>query len=52
MADNEYLCLSCGRHYMALPAADDTEKATCPRCNGTNVLKINISGLFGLSGGG
>ena len=53
MATNDYICLTCGRHYVT--AEHDTVPSTeqkCPHCEGVNVLKLNLGNIFGFSGGG
>ncbi|MCI0468994.1 MAG: hypothetical protein L0Y62_02885 [Nitrospirae bacterium] len=48
----EYLCFSCGVKY-ALPQLDDSDiEAKCPRCNSSNVLKLEGTNDMGFFGGG
>lgn len=53
MATNDYICLTCGRHYVTVEQCVGTAEDTkCPHCAGANVMKLNLGNIFGFSGGG
>lgn len=50
MATGDYLCLTCGKHYVTVKI--DTESSTeqkCPHCEGANVMKLNLDGISSAS---
>ena len=51
MAENEYICLACGSYYMSTSSAThDCADKNCPKCDSSNVMKLNVTELFGFSG--
>ena len=53
MAKQEYVCLSCGNYYSTVQAASfGKNDKVCPKCSSSNVMRLNVSKLFGLTGGG
>ncbi|HXX57398.1 MAG TPA: hypothetical protein VEI96_05300 [Thermodesulfovibrionales bacterium] len=53
MTGEEYICLACGSYYQTAPSSThDCDEKKCPKCFSSNVMKLNVSKLFGFAGGG
>ena len=51
MTGDEYICLACGSYYKtASSAQQDCDEKNCPKCNSGNIMKVNVTELFGFSG--
>ncbi|MFN3478811.1 MAG: hypothetical protein ACK415_00360 [Thermodesulfovibrionales bacterium] len=52
MADNEYICLDCGRQFVLKATLLKKSDARCPYCNGERLMKLSPSSWLGFFGGG
>lgn len=50
MAANDYICFTCGKHFVMAASSDSSSDKKCPKCGSANILKINPSNLFGFTG--
>ena len=52
MPRHEYICLACGNYYLFVPSSTGVEDKKCPKCSSVNVMKVDMSRIFGFTGGG
>lgn len=52
MAENEYVCLDCGRQFVLKTSVLKKSETRCPFCEGERIMKISPSSWFGFLGGG